>query len=135
MEDVLEHAFEGGCPWRQHSKLWQVLKRSYFHSNYSATLPMQMRIEPAVEVKTKSNIKESLNAVCKIQSENLFYIFVFFACQVLFIMVAAICHFLFSIPHLIPCIGISLDGKSLVFAFTSNIWKLMLIPLLCIISL
>jgi len=21
MEDVLEHAFEGGCPWRQHSKL------------------------------------------------------------------------------------------------------------------
>lgn len=23
MEDVLEQAFEGGCPWRQHSKLWQ----------------------------------------------------------------------------------------------------------------
>lgn len=21
MEDVLEHAFEGGCPWRQNSKL------------------------------------------------------------------------------------------------------------------
>jgi hypothetical protein len=23
MEDVLEQAFEGGCPWKQHSKLWQ----------------------------------------------------------------------------------------------------------------
>jgi len=21
VEDVLEHAFDGGCPWRQHSKL------------------------------------------------------------------------------------------------------------------
>lgn len=26
MEDVLEQAFEGGCPWRQHSKLWQGLQ-------------------------------------------------------------------------------------------------------------
>lgn len=25
MEDVLDQAFEGGCPWRQHSKLWQPL--------------------------------------------------------------------------------------------------------------